>query len=756
MCPSGITRQYLNFRREASDRCKDKFGNWSNRRDETYSSRLALALFKAYKLTLMIRGATGNYTSVTDYDEWRFGSNESRSSVLKFSPHFIIAPGWMVRMMAMGSKPASMRIDLAMGVPMEFLASEMWFCTNCCKNPLFKQVLEEVRNLPILSNMTIMERLCPAFGVCPVPYTRNSGVVDPDNAKEFLRPMKWVYDRPASAFQDQAIKYRSDIPIKVSDLRMSADQIVPALSVLLYTINFGEAADSKTEGMVYRPDGWTIGNQLWIVPPCEDDDTVRKQWLKSAAPLPTADLVYKERMAFSDTHEKVEQDIIEPGGDTADMDAAFAEMEQDRAKEQKDTSFGQAPFICSSSVYEDARGYVADEYRPMMTCSLCQKDPLRTGDVAFSTRKFYSMTSHVTFQHDACVYPSSRGYTYQQLVGGRQVCAARCWMNSAMVEQVKEQLGGKPRTWSERKLTRVHGQSDTNGDLAPLSLVPQNKHTDHYHAPTATPVIDKRNAHLLVRDEYPEVIHAEKAAESDVRYHVPSIVPEVMIDWVANLVSNEPAVFYQMDPLSSPHELNPPYSEKTPLLWFTPADMKMFLRPSDDSLEDAWRRAMSLMCFAIHILREACEFTDLRQTSFGSTYMALLGCAQVMKIGTPWTEETERQGVIMAKSQEGLYLNPQDSTFLSEQWEMMGSGSEVKIGPENSAIVYSNDDMMGLSADCRALTKATCGIAIVGDQQSLIADLILDIGLTRAKDVAGVIQRKGRIFETMVGCLQPI
>ena len=344
------------FRREAAERCRDKFGNWSNSRDETYSSRLALALFKAYKLTLMIRSAVGNYTSVTDYDEWRFGSNKSRSSVLKFSPQFIIAPGRMVRMMAMGSKPASMRIDLAMGVPMEFLASEMWFCTNCCKNPLFKHVLEEVRNLPILSNMTIMERLCPAFGVCPIPYTRNSGEVNPDNAKELLRPMKWIYDRSASVLHDQAIKYRADIPIKVSEMRMSAEQIVPVLSVLLYSINFGEAADSKTEGMVYRPDGWTIGNQLWIIPPCEDDDIVRQQWLKSVAPPPTTDLVYKERMAFSDTHEKVDQDIIEPGGDTADMDAAVAEMEQDRTKEQKDTSFGQAPFICGPSVYDDARG----------------------------------------------------------------------------------------------------------------------------------------------------------------------------------------------------------------------------------------------------------------------------------------------------------------------------------------------------------------------------------------------------------------
>ena len=44
------------FRKEAADRCRDKFGNWSTHRDETYSSRLASALFKAYKLTLMIRG----------------------------------------------------------------------------------------------------------------------------------------------------------------------------------------------------------------------------------------------------------------------------------------------------------------------------------------------------------------------------------------------------------------------------------------------------------------------------------------------------------------------------------------------------------------------------------------------------------------------------------------------------------------------------------------------------------------------------
>ena len=132
------------------------------------------------------------------------GSADSRSSLLKFSPQFIIAPGRMVRMMAMATKPADARIDLAMGVPMEFLTSEMSFCTNCCRNSLFVRVLEEVRNLPVLSNMTIMERICPAFGVCPVPFVKNSGAVTPDTAKEFMQPMKWMHERPAPVVHEYA------------------------------------------------------------------------------------------------------------------------------------------------------------------------------------------------------------------------------------------------------------------------------------------------------------------------------------------------------------------------------------------------------------------------------------------------------------------------------------------------------------------------------------------------------------------------
>ena len=85
------------FRAEISTKCEGLPKTWPKARDETTNTRLALALFKAYKTSMMIRNASGQYSSVNDDDEWRFGSKDSRSSVLKFKPQLIIAPGRMVR-----------------------------------------------------------------------------------------------------------------------------------------------------------------------------------------------------------------------------------------------------------------------------------------------------------------------------------------------------------------------------------------------------------------------------------------------------------------------------------------------------------------------------------------------------------------------------------------------------------------------------------------------------------------------------------
>ena len=106
------------FRAEIATKREGLLKTWPKARDETTNTRLALALFKAYKTSMMIRNASGQYSSVNDDDEWRFGSKESRSSVLKFKPQLIIAPGRMVRIQALGPKDcgAEARIDLAMPV----------------------------------------------------------------------------------------------------------------------------------------------------------------------------------------------------------------------------------------------------------------------------------------------------------------------------------------------------------------------------------------------------------------------------------------------------------------------------------------------------------------------------------------------------------------------------------------------------------------------------------------------------------------
>ena len=135
---------------------------------------------------------------------------------------------------------------------------------------------------------------------------------------------------------------------------------MPTLKVDLFTLNFGDATDSKaSEEFVFRNDIWTIGNHLWIVPPRDTDPAVRKSWLKFAAPLPKEDLGYKERLAFSDAREIVEQDNIQVGGDTGDIEAACAEQEPDRFREQKekDPSLGQAHIICLPSIFEDEQGW---------------------------------------------------------------------------------------------------------------------------------------------------------------------------------------------------------------------------------------------------------------------------------------------------------------------------------------------------------------------------------------------------------------
>ena len=69
----------------------------------------------------------------------------------------------------------------------------------------------------------------------------------------------------------------------------------------------------------------------------------------------------------------------------------------------------------------------------------------------------------------------------------------------------------------------------------------------------------------------------------------------MLVMWARRIVMHQESRLYQMDPLSSPNELSPMHVENAPMMWMTPADMKLFLRPIDEESEDVWNKAITFV-----------------------------------------------------------------------------------------------------------------------------------------------------------------
>ena len=147
----------------------------------------------------------------------------------------------------------------------------MWFCTNCCKNELFQKVLKEVRNLLILSNMMIMERICPAIGINPAPLVKDHGSITPVTARKYMRPMKWIYDRPLKTLVNLAHNYPRCAYSGVTREIVTKNTIPTEINY--YTLQFGDAVDAKSEetggvkDKVTRNDAYIVGDKLIMIPP---------------------------------------------------------------------------------------------------------------------------------------------------------------------------------------------------------------------------------------------------------------------------------------------------------------------------------------------------------------------------------------------------------------------------------------------------------------------------------------------------------
>ena len=198
-------------------------------------------------------------------------------------------------------------------------------------------------------------------------------------------------------------------------------------------------------------------------------------------------------------------------------------------------------FLCEPSVLLDDQGHVLNEHRTMVHCTFCEQEVLAAAPVEWKTRKLHAFTTHVRQEHDFVVYPSTRGYTYQQLIGGRQAHAAQQWVQSDIVHQERTDKSG------ERKINRSVGTDEKNGDLQIVCYVPIDPRAEHSYSPRALPV-PQPNKHLMVRDDYPEVLGAEMSAINGKRYFIPRKGPEAVASWSTRIARDTPSQIYQMDP----------------------------------------------------------------------------------------------------------------------------------------------------------------------------------------------------------------
>ena len=135
--------------------------------DRLSATRLSLAIFKAYKSSLMVKELAGHYSSITEPDEWRIGD----TSAITFRPSLVVTALKTVRILGNNSTAAyapEKVLDTFMPVPEDFLISELWFCKTMGKVPSFQTILERIQSTAVYTNMTMVQRLCPVLELTPI------------------------------------------------------------------------------------------------------------------------------------------------------------------------------------------------------------------------------------------------------------------------------------------------------------------------------------------------------------------------------------------------------------------------------------------------------------------------------------------------------------------------------------------------------------------------------------------------------------
>ena len=95
-----------------------------------------------------------------------------------------------------------------MGVPEEFLLTELWYCQNHKRNPQFSELVDTLLAQPVYSHLARVERLCPAMGITPISACdiHDVGVVhDVHSFELYYAPTCWLYEKSSELVHERAL-----------------------------------------------------------------------------------------------------------------------------------------------------------------------------------------------------------------------------------------------------------------------------------------------------------------------------------------------------------------------------------------------------------------------------------------------------------------------------------------------------------------------------------------------------------------------
>ena len=203
--------------------------------------------FRAYKSSLMVKELAGHYSSIIEPDEWKIGN----TSAMTFNPSLVITASKTVRILGINSIAANApekMLDTVMPVPEDFLISELWFCKTMGKAPSFQTILERIQSTAVYTNMTMVQRLCPALELTPInshPAKDTVSLIIEKGTREVMQSTQWIYERGMHELQEAAIENFQDIPVQVHGWHWSESNAFPVMNCTATYLTFPLPSSDK-------------------------------------------------------------------------------------------------------------------------------------------------------------------------------------------------------------------------------------------------------------------------------------------------------------------------------------------------------------------------------------------------------------------------------------------------------------------------------------------------------------------------------